>query len=59
MTSLVYYEEHGGPSEAIEREKQAALIEQMNPAWDDLAAEWYDWPTSTPDSSPSLRSGSE
>ena len=46
---LLYYEEFVGPSEAIAREKEIkgwlrrkkiALIESINPAWKDLAAEW-------------------
>ncbi len=47
---LVYYEEYAEITELIDREKQIkrwsrkkkdALIAQMNPQWDDLAAEWY------------------
>lgn len=47
VTSLVYVEEHDGPRSAIEREKQIkkyrrekkiALIEGMNPDWNDLSA---------------------
>ena len=46
INRLVYYETFDGPTKAIEREKQlkgwrrekkVALIEQMNPEWDDLA----------------------
>ncbi len=49
LTQLVYYEEFGDIREAIAREKQlkgwlrakkVALIEMMNPEWDDLAAGW-------------------
>ncbi len=49
LTQLVYYEEFGDVREAIAREKQlkgwlrakkVALIEAMNPEWDDLAAGW-------------------
>ncbi len=48
---LVYFEEFGTAAEAICREKElkdwrrerkVALIEAGNPAWDDLAAGWYD-----------------
>ena len=47
---LVYYEEYDEVTQAIAREKQLkrwsrskknALIARMNPAWSDLAAEWY------------------
>jgi len=47
---LVYVEPFGHPSAAIAREKQIkgwlrarkiALIEEQNPAWDDLAAGWF------------------
>lgn len=46
---LVYFEKYLHPEEAIRREKQlkgwrrvkkVSLIEQRNPDWDDLAAEW-------------------
>lgn len=49
-TRLVYYEVHEWAAYAIEREKRiktwrrdkkVALVEGMNPAWDDLAAEWF------------------
>ena len=49
ITRLVYYETTNSSLTAIAREKEikgwrrarkVALIEQMNPAWDDLAAEW-------------------
>jgi putative endonuclease len=48
---LVYVEAVTGPRTAIAREKQlkgwlrakkVTLIERANPAWDDLAADWYD-----------------
>jgi len=48
---LVYYEETDDVTAAIAREKQIKgwlrqkkidLIESLNPAWEDLAAEWYD-----------------
>jgi putative endonuclease len=50
VTRLVYYEVHEQARHAIEREKRIkawrrdkkiALIESMNPAWDDLAALWF------------------
>ncbi len=48
---LVYFEAFDNVREAIAREKQVkawrrekrvALIKSVNPAWDDLAAEWYE-----------------
>ena len=51
ITLLVYYEEFSDINEAITREKQikgwlrkkkTALIESMNPQWEDLSADWYD-----------------
>jgi putative endonuclease len=50
ITRLVYYEECLDIREAIAREKEikgwlrtkkTALIESINPKWDDLSAEWY------------------
>ena len=50
LTKLVYYASTNDMREAIAREKQikgwtrakkVALIEEMNPYWDDLAAGWY------------------
>ena len=47
---LVYFEVFGEPMNAIEREKRlkrflrskkTALVEAANPAWDDLAADWF------------------
>ncbi|HEX8252071.1 MAG TPA: GIY-YIG nuclease family protein [Thermoanaerobaculia bacterium] len=47
---LVYYEIFDEVNQAIEREKQLKnwprarkneLVESMNPAWNDLAADWY------------------
>ncbi len=47
---LVYFEAFDSVREAITREKQVkawrrekrvALIKSVNPAWDDLAADWY------------------
>ena len=51
ITRLVYYETTGDVNAAIAREKQIkglrrskkiALIESMNPAWNDLSLGWYD-----------------
>ena len=51
INRLVYYEELSPPITAIEREKQIkgwvrskkiALIESVNPHWDDLAAAWFE-----------------
>src|SRR5262245_32728960 len=48
---LVYFEEFSSPQQAIEREKElkklrrelkVALIEENNPAWDDLSEGWYE-----------------
>jgi putative endonuclease len=50
LTILVYYEETGDIQSAIEREKQIkgwlrnkkiALIESVNPHWNDLSEGWY------------------
>ncbi len=50
ITKLVYYEETDDVTVAIGREKQlkgwlrkkkVALIESMNPYWEDLAKDWY------------------
>ena len=47
---LVYFEEYNDSRDAIMREKQIkawarakriALIESMNPVWDDISEEWY------------------
>ena len=63
VSKLVYYESTSDVVSAIEREKQVkawrrskkvALIESMNPYWEDLAPDWGTTPAS-PD--PSLRSG--
>jgi putative endonuclease len=49
-TRLVYYEEYSSAREAIRREKEikgwkrakkVALIESMNPAWQDLSDAWF------------------
>jgi putative endonuclease len=51
ITRLVYFEETGDVSAAIAREKQIkgwrrskkiALIESLNPKWQDLSDGWYD-----------------
>ncbi len=48
---LLYVETFGSPDAAIKREKQiktyrrekkVALIDSMNPQWNDLAADWYE-----------------
>jgi putative endonuclease len=53
ITRLVYFEEHQTPMAAINREKRikrlvrrrkVALIEDQNPAWDDLADGWFELP---------------
>jgi putative endonuclease len=53
MTRLVYMEDYSDIVDAIHREKQikgwlrrkkVALIEDDNPLWQDLAAEWYEDP---------------
>ncbi|HLG10924.1 MAG TPA: GIY-YIG nuclease family protein [Dehalococcoidia bacterium] len=50
LTDLVYFEETSDVNEAITREKQlkgwrrdrkAALVEAMNPRWQDLSEDWY------------------
>ena len=61
ISKLVYVEEFERMTAAIEREKQlkgwlrarkVALIESVNPEWDDLADHWY-----SGHGDPSLRSG--
>lgn len=51
MTQLVYYEETTDVNAAIAREKQIkgwlrakkiALVNTMNPKWEDLSKDWYD-----------------
>jgi putative endonuclease len=51
MERLVYFELSPTPQGAIEREKQIKgwrrskkidLIREMNPTWQDLAAEWFE-----------------
>ena len=50
INRLVYYESHSDVHDAIAREKQIkgwvrvkkiALIESINPNWDDLSVDWY------------------
>jgi putative endonuclease len=50
VNTLVYYENTGNVNTAIEREKQIkgwsrakknALVESLNPKWEDLARDWY------------------
>ncbi len=50
VNKLVYYEEYDDVQEAIVREKRLkrflrkeklALIESVNPSWQDLSEEWY------------------
>lgn len=50
ITRLVYFEEQSSSAEAIMREKQikgwrrskkVELIEESNPSWLDLAADWF------------------
>jgi putative endonuclease len=51
LTCLVYFERFSCPDAAISREreikgwrrsKKIALVESMNPRWDDLAKNWWD-----------------
>ena len=51
LTRLVYFEQFAFPDQAIAREKElkgwskakkSALVESLNPHWDDLAREWGD-----------------
>lgn len=62
ITRLVHFEETNSARTAIAREKQVkgwlrkrkiALIESLNPAWEDLAERW----NPKPEADPSLRSG--
>jgi putative endonuclease len=48
---LLYFEAIGEPASAINREKQiktwrrekkVALIDSVNPSWEDLSEDWYD-----------------
>jgi putative endonuclease len=58
LTRMVYYELHADPYAAIAREKEIkgwsrakkiALIESVNPRWDDLARDWDKrWRPETP-----------
>ncbi|HXF48633.1 MAG TPA: GIY-YIG nuclease family protein [Verrucomicrobiae bacterium] len=56
ITQLVYFEAGPDIREAISREKQIkgwlrskkiALIESVNPKWEDLSADWYENPDSS------------
>ena len=60
---LVYFESFSGPREAIAREKQIkdyarvkklAMIDSVNPHWNDLAEHWF---ADVSRNDPSLRSG--
>ena len=60
VTKLVYYEATDSIEAAIEHEKQVkgwlrrkkvALIESVNPYWEDLAKEWYEETPAAPDPS--------
>jgi putative endonuclease len=51
INRLIYFETFADIRDAIAREKQIkgwrrskkiALIESMNPAWEDMSAEWYE-----------------
>ena len=51
INPLIYFESCADPREAIAREKQIkgwvrtkkiALIESVNPGWEDLSASWYE-----------------
>lgn len=51
LSRLVYYEETGDAAAAIAREKQIkgwlrakkiALIDTLNPRWEDLSEDWYE-----------------
>jgi putative endonuclease len=62
ITQLVYFESTPNVRAAIAREKQIkgwlrakkiALIDSLNPQWNDLSTSWYDEPSGDP----SLRSG--
>jgi putative endonuclease len=64
ISKLVFYESTSDVNSAITREKQIkgwlrskkiALVESMNPYWEDLADGVVEEPTTSPD--PSLRSG--
>ena len=54
ITRLVYFETFSRPIDAIEREKRLksllrsrkiALIQASNPTWEDLAADWFELPS--------------
>ena len=51
VVRLVYYEHHRNPYAAISREKEIKgwsrerkmdLVSRENPAWDDIAAQWFE-----------------
>ncbi len=51
VNKLMYFEEHNSSYEAFRRERQMKkwkrawkirLIEEQNPYWNDMAADWYD-----------------
>ena len=55
-SKLVYLEKYGSIQMAIEREKQIKkwsrhkkefLINSLNPNWNDLSVEWYEYPSTT------------
>jgi putative endonuclease len=63
VVQMVHFEETNSAIAAIAREKEIKgwrrerkmeLVEQGNPAWADLSAEWYE---GKPGTDPSLRSG--
>ncbi|MDA1188240.1 MAG: GIY-YIG nuclease family protein, partial [Chloroflexi bacterium] len=63
-TRLVYFDETDDVSAAIAKEKEikgwrrakkVALIESMNPAWVDLAAEWFGAKAGSRTGNPPLR----
>ncbi len=67
ITKLVYFEAAESITTAIQREKQVkgwlrrrkvALIESVNPYWEDLARDWYDEPPTAPDPSRLRRAAS-
>ena len=67
LARLVWFAETNDVSEAIAyekkvkgwtRAKKVALIEEMNPGWEDLSARWYtDSNRGAEENDPSLRSG--
>ena len=66
ITRLVYFEKFDHPMTAIEREKRIKsllrarkidLIQSKNPAWDDLAADWFSDPSLSPEELRDTRAG--